>query len=272
MKPKLPYPIPVSENVENRFWHIPMGVLEVVAVNRLIGPFQLYLYLKKVSCGQLSPGSKSFTQAAKDLKISTKTVKRRFVLLRERNWIGQLKSGTYVVRSWDKLRSLENCPSKAAVIFDKERDLSRTRAFVESACICYLVRKQSARLWREKRLPEGKRGTSRESNRPLPTFYFVANKALARIYGISIGTAFNWKRLGKSEGYLDLLPTLRPMFIDNGPEWKRVFPEQAHRLVLRDDMYFLQYPDKVKNNMTFCRRRCMKQVFKKKGWTKNETS
>ena len=52
------------------------------------------------------------------------------------------------------------------------------------------------------------------------------------------------------------MPTLRPMRkIDNVKEWKRSYPDFAHRLIIRDNTHFVQYPDKVECLLSFCRTR-----------------
>lgn len=260
-KVRVPKPVSNKEDIEGRYWHIPMGLLEIVAVERLTGPFKLFLYLKKVSNGMISPRSHSFADAAKDLKISRRTVNRHLKKLIDRNWVGRFNSGVYIIRGFDKLRIMEGYPSRTAVTFDNKVDLPRTREFVQSACVAHLARKQRARLWRE-RLKEDKRGASHEISQTLPTHFEIAAGALVKIFGISTGTAFNWKKQGKRHGYLDIVHVLRPMNITNGAEWKRVNPEQAHLLIRRDNKYFLQYPDKVMSKMRFCRRRTLQKTDK----------
>lgn len=252
---RVPYPIPLGEDSSSkRIVRIPTGICELVAEQRLYGEFALYLYLKTNCDGRMYVDKTVFAAAAKALQVSEKTVRRRFKVLVDRDWIGQMKNGLSIIRAFKVLRQMENCPSREAVYFDMWRDFQRLTIFVRSACIGHLVKKQKDRLRRE-RFSEGKKGTSFEKNHPLPTSYKVACKALAQIYKISIGSAFTWKKEGNEAKYLKVTKVLKPLLIDNLQMWKRVYPDDVHRLIIRDNKYFLQEPDKVECNLSFCRLR-----------------
>lgn len=237
---------------------IPLSLAERVLQNNLFAPFRLFIYLKVISTnGQILASRELYQRASKDLQISEKSVRRHFQMLRDKNWIGQFKSGSFILRSFDKLREMEKLPGKTAVWFDYKTHLPAFKAYIIGACLGKLAIKQRTNEWKERRLPEKRRSISNVRNLPLPTHYPIACAALAQIYGISVGTAFNWKQEAKQAGFIDIIHTLRPLPIDNKLEWQRTNPELAHRIIIRDNKYFIQYPDKVCSLLKFTRRKVL---------------
>lgn len=255
---------PEEAKNSRRYFKIPVSILEIVREQNLFAPFRLFMYFKTVSTsGQMRITRHTIALAATDLGISEKTVNRHFQILKNRNWIGRLNSGSCIIRSFDKLRVMEKTDGRTAVWFDVERHLKSFREFVVSACIGRLISKQKAKLWRKKQLPGSRRGIPNERKSSLPTSFPVASEAMKKLFGISIGTAFNWKRDAHEAGFITVTKVLAPVTIDNVPEWKRVYPELAKRLIVRDDRYFIQHPDKVQCNLHFSRRRCLSSLDKK---------
>lgn len=249
---------PDGNEVVSKHFKIPVPLLELVVKEQLFNPFRLFIYLKVISTnGQIRITNQTIQRAAKDLKISPKTVHRHFKVLRKKNWIGQFKSGSYILRGFNKLRKMENAPGRTAVWFDPQTHLPVFKAFVISACLGQLVSRQRTNEWKERRLPENRRCISNVCNLPLPTHYPIACEAMAKIYDIAVGTAFNWKKEAQSAGFIEVQKILRPVTVDNKLEWQRVNPELANRLVYRGGKYFIQYPDKVCCLLKFTRRRSL---------------
>jgi len=261
---RVPYIVSTEEAKNTRcVFKIPVSILEIVRDQNLFAPFRLFMYFKTVSTnGQMRICPKTVSLAAADLCISEKTVKRHLDILQKRNWIGRFKSGGSIVRSFDKLRVMEKTTGKTAVWFDAQRHLKPFKEFVVSACLGNLISRNRAKLWRE-RLPGDRKGTPNERKQPLPTSFPIACEAMRQIYDISIGTAFNWKQAAHKAGFITVKKILRRMHIDNALEWKRVHPDLAHRLIIRDDRYFIQYPDEVTCYLRFTRRRSLRALDKK---------
>lgn len=260
MRWHVPYIVSAEEAKDTRrFFKVPVSILEKVVEHNLFAPFRLFMYFKTVSNGQMRIGTHTIQLAASDLEISERTVKRHIEILQKRNWIGRFKTGGYIIRGFDKLREIEKVSGRSAMWFDAKQHLNQFREFVVSTCLGHLVNKQRTKLWRDRHLPGKRRGTPNERKRPLPTSFPVACEAMVQIYGISIGTASNWKRHAQEAGFITVYKKLRPVSIE-WVEWK---PQFHHRLVKRDDRYFIQYPDEVKCNLKFTRRRCLHALDKK---------
>lgn len=254
MRKHFPYLVLASEAKDpTRFFNVPVGLLEIVLKEKFFAPFELLMYFKTESkSGQMRITTEAINKAAADLNVTPRTVRNNLKRLLKRNWIGRFRSGGYILRGFDKLRRMEKEWTRTAVIFDRNLHLKKFREFVIAACIGRLVSRQRARLWRE-RLSGERKGTPNVRKQPLPTLFPIAGEAMAQIYGISVGTAFNWKNAAHKVGFITVEKILRPVH----PEWMRAFPDEAHRVIQRDGRYFLQYPDKVKCNLKFCRRRSL---------------
>lgn len=266
MKWRIPYTVTAEEALDRRrFYKVPVSILETVRADNLFAPFRLFMYFKRVSTsGQMQITTQTIKLAATDLGISEKSVKRHLEILQNRNWVGRFSSGGYIIRSFDKLRIIEKTAGRTAVWIDTKSHLKHIREFVVSACLGKLAHRQQGKLWREKCLSGSESGNPNECKQiSLPTSYPIACDAMKQIYGISKGTAFNWKRDANEAGFITVYKKLRPVAIDNVLEWKRANPDYAHRLIKRDDRYFIQYPDKVKCNLKFTRRRSLSALDKK---------
>ena len=205
---RVPYIVTKEEAIDtHRFFKIPVSILEIVMGHNLFAPFRLFMYCKTVSNGQMRIYPETIRLASADLGISERTVKRHLEILQNRNWIGRFKSGGYIIRSFDKLRAMEKTTGRSAVWFDAKKHLKPFREFVVSACLSQLVKRQKTKLWRVTRLPGSRRGNPNERKRPLPTSFPVACEAMRQIYGISIGTAFNWKHNAHKAGFITIHKT-----------------------------------------------------------------
>lgn len=253
-----PYIVSNEEAKESkRFFKIPGSILEIVLVQKLFAPFRLFMYFKTVSTnGQMRICPKVIALAAADLKISEKSVKRHLNILVDRNWVGRFTSGGYIIRSFDKLRKIEKTVGRTAVWFDAQKHLNSFQEYVIASCITVLISKQRTKLWKAQELPGSRRGKPIErKSSAFPTFYPIACEAMKQIYGISIGTAYNWKQAAHKAGFITVKKILRPTNVNNGQEARRANPEWAHRIIMRDNKYYIQYPDKVESYLKLTRRR-----------------
>jgi hypothetical protein len=249
--------------ITHRQFKIPYALIEVVATERLYQPFGLLLFLKAKSRGCLKSRSQTLSEAATYFNKHERTIRRYVRILEKRNWIGRYDNGGYILRGFDKICGIEKIPRSKACVFTVKEHLPNTRAFIVGACIGHLSKGQKDKLWRE-RSKEGKKGISHEIDQTLPTHFNVASRGIAKIFGVSVGTATNWKKEAKRQQYIDIVHTLRPLPEGiNGMEWKRAFPEFAHLLRIRGDKYFIQYPDKIGSKLTFCKRHSIKKTDKK---------
>lgn len=195
--------------------------------------------------------------AAHYLNCHQRTIKRRLERLRKRNWIGRFKCGILIIRSFKDLFRIENIgASRTGAVFYMN-DLKKVTAFVVSACIGYLVRSQKAKLWREKRArqPGAKKAAPIPPGVALPSSFPVACKYIADIFGISISTASEWKRLGLESGFLSVDKQFEFVGIDNRLEYKRLGYEDDHLIVYRNGSYYRQGIDLVACKLMFKSRR-----------------
>ena len=262
----MPFVLKKEDVVSKRqFFKVPVPILEVVLKEGLFGPFRFFMYCKTVSTsGQMHFCPQTIRLAAKHLKISEKTVKRHLEILEKRNWIGRFDSGGRIIRSFDKLRKIEKLSGRSAVWFDAKKHLYPFRAFVVSACVAQLIIRQRTNNWRareEKResdfLPGSRRGKPIERKKLLPSFYPIACDAMRQIYGIALGTAFNWKKEAHNAGFIEVKKILIP--ISEG--WVHGNQNKAHHILRRGDRLLIQGTDQVRCNLRFTRRKwlCLSQ-------------
>lgn len=258
----MPFLVPKQER-----FVVPLAILQIVAREQFFDEFQLFIYLKSISDGGLKMNRAVLRSASHHLECHQKTVKRRLERLKKRNWIGTFKCGVLILRSFNELFRVEKIDhSQTAAIFYTS-DLKKLTAFVVSACIGYLVIAQRAKLWKKRRghQPGAKKAIPIPPGASLPTSFPVACKYIADIFGVSISTASEWKRMGANAGFLSVEKQLEYVDIDNRMEYKRLGNEDDHFIVFRKGYYFYQGIDMVESLVGFKSRRKPKPKFYKSG-------
>lgn len=233
---------------------IPVEMCFYAISNKFIRPFQLYIYLKSICSGKIIIQQADFKKIAEALNLkSERTIKNNLKILLKNNWIGHnKKSGYYFIRGFEKIRTYFDFKSRTGAEFET-KDITKFKAFIAGAVIGYLVSQQKRREW----VSERKKWRSNQLTHKPSKLYPIANFALAKILNASYCKAQGLKKLAHKAGYI----LLKKNFTDTGVDakfkrrYKKVNPENAHRVRLHKNKLVLQDTDTALSDIRFKRRK-----------------
>lgn len=170
--------------------------------NREEKQLQLYLYLNIISSGKIKSEDIDFGELSRVLSIKThKTIKSYLNNLLERKWIGYSnKSKIYFIRSFDKIRQIENIESKTAAVFSIEY-FSNFKAWCGAVLYAYLYRKTR---WSKYKKSASYKEKASQTIYTAPLFLPIATTGFSKYFDISIGQASKLKKLAFDAGFIDV--------------------------------------------------------------------
>lgn len=249
---------------------LPIEWIYLVVNRRLFRSAQVYLYLKSISDGKTCIQPELVNEITEVLGLkSGKTTKKAIEKLLELNWVGyNPASKYYFVRSFKNVAFLHGFSRKTVAKFEIEY-LGELKAYLIGAIIEDLIRKQKRRIRklkvdtnnseREHLRAERYKGRSFQPEEATASFFPLANKALAKILHISVQTAFEYKKLAKEQGYIEIKKNFKHIDISHKELWlyKKTIDEaeaaKVRVLPLGNDRYIVysQECDTVKSNVIF---------------------
>lgn len=236
--------------MQGQYLLIPVEMCDYALRNKCVREVQLYVYLKSICDGRLLLAKGEFKLVSEDLGLkSVKTIRRHLNALQGKNWIGYSKElECYYIRGFEAIRRMEGFDSRTGAEFDI-REIKSIKAFICGAVIGYLVTSQKRKEW----LTERKNRRSQQVIHSSSKYYPVAGKALAKILNISISTAHEHKRLAHKAGYVTIKNNRRLVKVDVKyvDDYRRSYPDIAHKVRVINDKVFIQEPDKVRSNLRF---------------------
>lgn len=234
---------------------IPIEICEDILIKRKYRAFQVFLLLKMNCSGKIKITPDIIKTLQKKLKLkSEKTIRTQIKYLLQRKWITlSNKSGYYFIKGFDKIRESEKFRRRACVEFDLS-DLKDLKAFLVGAVITNLVMRQK----RQRELTELKKWSSKTVNSKLPHYYPVASAVLAKIFKISLSTAWEWKNLARKKRYIKVHKQneVLPIKIKEiGHFGKYADKELSKKCRMIKKKFVEQMPDLIKSNMVLRRRK-----------------
>lgn len=235
--------------------NIPIELCFDALSTKKVRPLQVFVYLKLKCSGKIKISQQFLKNIANDLGLkSSKTVITSIVDLQNRQWISKSnKSGYYFVKGFESIRKLLNLSKRAGAEFIIN-DIKNFKAFLIAAIISHLINLQQRRL----KAVERSKGDSKTSAFKQSLYYPMANAALAKIMGISISTAFEWKKLAEKQGYIKIraiprkIDYLNPHILN---QFKKYGDMPSNQLRLKNGIIYEQQPDIVLSTVTLRRRR-----------------
>lgn len=231
--------------------------------NNKVRALQTFVWLKIRCSGKIKITKEVLVDMAKDLDLkSIKTIKSNIEYLLDKHWITHSKkSGYYFIKGFEDIRKMEGMSKRTGVEFDIT-DIRNFKGFLIGSVISNLIGIQRRRLW----VTERQKGGSITVTHKPPTFFPVANNAIAKIFNVSISTAWEWKKLAQKQRFIrirknynavkinpDFLPALRKYgeesFARKARFWKGKVREQL--------------PDTITSNLTLRNRKKLKYDGKK---------
>lgn len=179
---------------------IPIGLCELVVVERLWTSFKVYIYLKAHSNGHLRLSGDADDSIYDELGIIRRTLFRSLRVLKNRNWIGKNKeTGVTIINGFDVVRRLEKIYTRRGVWFDT-KDLSELKNFVVSSLFTKLIIQQKRNGGRDDQL----KGRSVKS-RPFP-YYPISLSSIVRIYNLKQSNASILRAKAAQSHYMKMCP------------------------------------------------------------------
>jgi len=239
---------------------IPIEICAYALTKKEVRALQVFIYLKLKCSGKIKINQQFLKNIAIELGLkSIKPIKTSIADLLLRHWISRSnKSGYYFVKGFERIRKLHNFRKRTGAECSIS-DIKNFKAFLIASVISNLIIAQKRRL----RAVERTKGGSKTSAFKQSFFYPVANGALAKILGISISTAYEWKKLAKKQGYIKIRANSRKIdYLD--PETLNQFKKYGDRPVkgtrTKKGHVFEQLPDNVYSSVSLRRRRKL-EVF-----------
>lgn len=201
------------------YTNIPATLCQYALVNKKINELKLFIYLKINSDGEIFYNRYSHSKWARELDISSKTVKSSLSWLIKSKWItvNGIK-GTLKIISYKKLSKKLNLKFKSGYLFEP-LNYKYFRAMCCGVVITYYMGKkryfnrQSGNIKGFATLKNCKRNNGFS---PMPNNY------LAKCLNVSLATAYRYKREAETGGFIETRPNFNYIEDEDG---KRISSE-----------------------------------------------
>jgi hypothetical protein len=240
---------------------IPIELCQYALSNKKVRALQVFIWFKMNCSGKIKITSEIINEMAQDIGLkSIKTVKSAIHYLQGKKWITQSKrSGFFFIKSFERIREMKGYSARTGAEFYFS-DIKNFKGFLVAAIISNLI---SVQKWRLGVTERKKRGSMTVAHKP-PTFYPVANEALAKILGVSVSTAWEWKKLAKKQRFIRIRKEFREIKIK--PEFLPQFKKysELNNTIIKKGKVCEQLPDKVATNLVLRNRKKLKESDGKK--------
>ena len=247
---------------------IPIEMCHYALYNNKVRALQIFVWLKMKSSGKIKITKQVLEDMANDLGLkSIKTIKSNIDHLQEKKWITLSKrSGYFFISGFERIRKMEGFAKRTGAEFDI-KDIRNFKGFLIGSEVSNLIGIQRRRLW----VTERQKGGSMTVTHIPPTFYPVANMVIAKIFNISLSTAWEWKKLAQKQRFIRIRRNFRPLKVNPGvlPALRKYGEESFTRKArfwkgkIRE-----QLPDTIATNMTLRNRKKLRSDGKKSKHTK----
>ncbi len=240
---------------------IPIEICQYALSEKKVRAMQVFIWLKMNCSGKIKITPEIKSQITQDIGIkSNKTVKTAIQYLIYRKWITVSKrSGYCFIKGFEAIRQIEGFKARTGAEFYFS-DIKNFKGFLVAAIITNLISVQKRREWITERK---KRGSMTVIHKP-PTFYPIANEALSKILGVSVSTAWEWKKLAKRQRFIRIHKEYREIKIK--PEFLPQFKKysELNSTIIKKGKICEQLPDKVATNLVLRNRKKLKKLNGKK--------
>lgn len=226
---------------------LPIEMCQGALMNKTVRELQVFIWLKMYCSGKLKITAEVLRKIKADLGIkSVKTVWAGIKSLLNKGWITlSRKSGYFFIKSFERIRELEGFTKRTGAEFNF-KDIKNFKGFLVGAVISQLVAVQKKKEWML--ATERKKGGSKTVASKPHLYYPVANEALAKMFDVSISTAFEWKKLAKEAGFIRIRRKYGKLdFLNAGniKEFQKYCEIPAGKICCRKGRYYERLPDTV---------------------------
>ena len=233
---------------------VPVELCFYVLLHKMMNPFRLYISLKMLCDGKIIINEGVVLQLKESLHYkSSRSVTNNLKVLTAFNWVGyNKKSGYHFIRGFDTVRRIMEFKSVTGVLI-KIRSIDDIKPLTIAAAIGWFImsnKRKQKRGSAPNKVGNGLlvyNGASHDSRFLKSQYFPVANIALAKTLKVSISTAYNYKQLAKSAGYIEIKRDDETTDIDakHLPFFKKVYPELSHKAWAGKSKIMLREPDLV---------------------------
>ena len=184
------------------YTNIPVSLCKFALVNRKINQLKLYIHLKLNSDGFVVYDEKSYKEWSKEIGISSKTIKTSLDWLIKNKWITvNGKRNALHIISYKKIGQKIGLNFKSGILFEPTclADYEYFKAFCCATVICYYLNKKRY-FDRQSVIIKGVATTNCKRTNG---FYPIPNGYLAKCLGVSLATAFRFKKEAEDAGFIE---------------------------------------------------------------------
>lgn len=219
------------------YTNVPVGLCQFALVNRKVNQVRLYLLLKMSSDGYITYNEHSCAEWAKELLLTSRTVKSALEWLIKQRWITvDGKRCLYHIISYGRLGRRLDVDFGVGFWYDQGVH-GDFRALCCGVVISYYLRRKSY-FQRRSGAVKGAPITNRTAGE---RYTQMANGYLAKCLGVSIATAYRIKSLAEAGGYLSSRYGYRyltnergeKLSVENGVGYRDYFAQERGRDVIR---------------------------------------
>lgn len=208
------------------YTNIPVSLCEFALVNRKVNHLKLYIHLKLNSDGFVVYDEKSHKEWSKEIGISSKTIKTSLDWLIKNKWITvNGKRNALHIISFKKLGQKLGLNIKSGILFEPKSqiDYGCFKAFCCATVICYYLNRKRY-FDRQSVIIKGITNTNCKRT---SGFYPMANGYLANCLGVSLATAFRFKKEAEEAGFIETIASFSYLVDNLGNKAKKEHYEVA---------------------------------------------
>lgn len=175
---------------------VPIEMIDFAFKERKISEVGSYLTSQLIYSGKAKLNAKTKSEIANILSLEPRTIDRHFEYLLDRDWIGKdSKNGWIFFRGLNKVHEIEGFKyTKSALLF--RNNLVKLKGFFIGAIISNFIQSRGT-------------GTDRKSRRSTQSCFPVSLTIVENLCHVKGKTAFNYRKLAESEGYIKMYPNLK---------------------------------------------------------------
>lgn len=182
--------------------NIPMPLVCHALGNRFDRQLSVYVYLKSLCTGKLRLDPKHIEACAKELQVSTRTVRNAIKSLREHKWITlNPKNNLYYISGFRFIMKKYGYVGRTGVHMESKREDFKTfKEFLVAAKIKHLQNIKQVQEWKTRLAASNIAQAKKPSEIP----FLLSNSLFSKFLGVSISKARTLKRKAREAGYITI--------------------------------------------------------------------
>ncbi|MDQ0592176.1 DNA-binding transcriptional regulator YhcF (GntR family) [Chryseobacterium ginsenosidimutans] len=182
------------------YTNIPASLCEYALVNQKINQLKLYIYLKLNCSGEIRYDEKSYSKWAKELEVSSKTIKNSLSWLKNNKWVTvNSKKDTLRIISYKKLANKLCLKFKSGYLFEP----THYKYFKAMCCGVVITFYMNKKRYFNRQSGNIKGFAISKNCKRNKGFFPMPNNYLAKCIGVSLATAYRYKTEAEQRNFID---------------------------------------------------------------------